>query len=123
MMESGKKTILIIEDNKTNMFVFKEALEKYTNYNILTACNGKDGIKILKEKLPDLLILDIFLPDSDGFEINSMIKDSPELAKIKVLAVSAIKQAKEIIIKDFEYFMEKPTDIGMFLVKVKELLR
>ena len=124
-MESNKrKKILVIEDNATNMFLFKELLETNKTYKVLCAYNGKSGIKLLKENMPDLLILDMLLPDTTGFEIREAMMQDPKLKKIKILAVSASatgnaqKRAKE----EFEYFMEKPVDIKKFLETVDALI-
>jgi len=62
--------ILAIDDNETNLFLIKKILYHYlSDCNILTALSGKEGIKIAKEKLPDTILLDICMPEMDGFEV------------------------------------------------------
>ena len=123
-MESEKKTILIIEDNEINMFLFQEILELEGHYNLLSACTGKDGIKLLMEHKPELLILDIALPDVGPLEIRDLVKDTPELAKTKILAITASLTQKQKVGfgNEFVHFMKKPIDIKEFAEKVKELL-
>ena len=123
-MRQDKKAILIIEDNKTNMLLFKEMLELDGRYNVLTAYNGKDGLELIKKTPPDLLILDIFLPDIGGIEIKNIIREDSELTKVIILAVSAsvTKEEKERFSKEFIHFMEKPIDVKTFLKEIARLL-
>ena len=123
-MKPKEKTILIIEDNETNMFLFKETLGMAGFHNILCADNGWDGIQLLFKNQPDLLILDVALPDMTTAEVQSEIKKHPESNKIKILVVTAslTKKQKEKFSKEFIHFMLKPINIEKFTEKVKQLL-
>lgn len=67
MATNKRQTILIVDDNATNLRVAVDNL-KVENYEILTARNGEDGIKRAELARPDLILLDVHMPDIDGFE-------------------------------------------------------
>ncbi|KKR04079.1 MAG: Response regulator receiver protein [Parcubacteria group bacterium GW2011_GWF2_39_13b] len=89
------KKILIIEDEEILLNILKKKLidEKY---EVLTALDGEEGLQIMKEKKPDLILLDILMPKKNGFEVmEEMIKD-PELKNIPIIIVSNSGQPVEL---------------------------
>ena len=92
--------------------------------NVSFAYNGEDGIQLLLKKLPDLLILDIALPDIATTEIRKVIKKHTKLAKTKIFVVTAslTKKQREEFSREFIDFMLKPINIEKFTEKVKQLL-
>jgi len=89
------KTILVIEDDKflRELIVRKLSDEKF---EVLEAVDGEEGIKKIKEKKPDLVLLDLVLPGIDGFKVLSKIKENPNLASIPVIILSNLGQKEEI---------------------------
>jgi two-component system cell cycle response regulator DivK len=81
-------TILYIEDNPQNMRLVRKMLH-VGGYNILEAVDGLTGLDIAAEKVPDLILMDINLPDIDGIEATARIKADPQLAHIPVIALTA----------------------------------
>jgi len=88
MVEHAQETILIIEDNPVNLhmlcFILKEQ-----GYAIIEAVNGRNGLKMAAEQRPDLILLDIMMPDMDGYEVCRKLKADPDICLIPVLMVSA----------------------------------
>jgi len=95
-----KSKILIVEDNNENSLLIQSILEK-TYVSIIETNNGTEAIKLSIEHLPDLILLDIVLPDTDGFEVCKKLKDNKLTRKIPVIFVSAIND-EAFKIKGFE---------------------
>lgn len=89
------KTILIIEDDKFLRELIVRKLIK-EGYETLEAVDGEEGIKKVKEKNPDLVLLDLILPGIDGFEVLARMKDDPILASIPVVILSNLGQKEEV---------------------------
>lgn len=82
------KTILYIEDNPDNRLLVKRIIEA-EGYRFLEAENGEDGVKQAGIFVPDLILLDINLPDIDGYEVTRRLRANPVLKDIPILAVTA----------------------------------
>jgi two-component system, cell cycle response regulator DivK len=80
--------ILYIEDNPQNMRLVRKILV-HAGYEVLEAENGVSGLMIAEETLPDLILLDVNLPDIDGLELAGRIKNTPALQAIPVIALTA----------------------------------
>jgi two-component system, cell cycle response regulator len=118
------KTILLVEDNDLNMKLFKTLLEM-GRYNVLCAENGKTGIDLAVEYTPDLILMDIQLPDMDGITATSHIKSNPKTQQIPVVALTAyaMDKDKEIIMNaGFVGYITKPIDTKDFLPMVSRHL-
>lgn len=107
------KRVLIVEDNEQNRILMRTLL-KHLNCEILEAKDGKEGIKISKEQKPDLIFMDIQMPELDGLEATKILKNDPETKDIKIIIVTsyAMKRDKE---KAFEVgvddYISKPINI------------
>src|SRR5687767_2865697 len=80
--------ILIVEDNEKNMKLVRDVLQ-FKGYQTVEAVNGSDGVRLAKERKPDLVLMDIQLPDIDGITALGQIRADPATQKIPVIAVSA----------------------------------
>ena len=118
--------ILIIDDDKSILSFLKERL-MYEGFNVLTAINGKEGMKLFNENRVDLVITDIIMPDKDGFE--TIIELKRICPDIKIIALSGmglgmiepcLKTAK---FTGAEYALAKPFEISNLLTAVHELLK
>ncbi|PIY97011.1 MAG: response regulator [Candidatus Kerfeldbacteria bacterium CG_4_10_14_0_8_um_filter_42_10] len=91
----SKKKILLVEDDSflAGMYVSKLNLE---DFKVSLADNGEDGLKLAQEQLPDLVLLDILLPQMDGFEVLKRLKDDPKTAKIPVILLTNLGQKKDV---------------------------
>ena len=118
------KTVLIVEDNELNMKLFRDLLEIH-GYQTLEARTGSEALDALKENHPDLILMDIQLPEVSGLEVTREIKNSPDLADIPVIAVTAfaMKGDEERIREGgCEDYIAKPISVATFLEKVKRYL-
>lgn len=89
------KKILVVDDNKTNLKILKLILSK-KDYEIVLESNSVAVLETVKNQKPDLILLDITMPDVDGYEICSFLKSEPDLKDIPIIFVSALSSAENI---------------------------
>ena len=118
------KTVLIVEDNELNMKLFRDLLEAH-GYQTLEARTGPEALKLAAEHIPDLILMDIQLPEFSGLEVTQKIKSNEQLTDIPVIAVTAfaMKGDEERIRQGgCEDYIAKPISVVSFLEKVKRYL-
>ncbi len=119
-----KKKILIIEDNEQNIYLLTFLLEK-EGYEILQAKNGKDGLEIAARDNPDLILLDIQLPEMDGHEVARRLKSETLTLSIPVIAVTSYAMPgdeESIKSSGCEGYIEKPINPDTFVDQIKPFL-
>ena len=115
------KTVLVVEDNELNMKLFHDLLEA-KGYNIVQTRNGLEAIDLAREHRPDLILMDIQLPEVSGLEVTKWIKEDDDLRSIPVIAVTAfaMKGDEERIRQGgCEAYLSKPISVTKFLDTVK----
>lgn len=118
------KKILVVEDNKKNRILIRDVL-RYYGYEVIEAENGAEGVKMAKEHLPDLILLDIQMPVMDGFKALKILKDMPETRNIKVIALTSFAMAgdrEKILHAGFDDYLSKPVDTRKLPLTVKQYL-
>ncbi|MBP2304559.1 response regulator [Azospirillum melinis] len=118
------KTVLIVEDNELNMKLFHDLLEAH-GYGTLQTREGMEAMRLARLHRPDLILMDIQLPEVSGLEVTRWIKDDPELKSIPVVAVTAfaMKGDEEKIRQGgCEDYVAKPISVVKFLETVKKFL-
>ena len=117
-------TILIVEDNEKNMKLVRDIL-RHQGHSTLEAVTGTDGVRLAREARPDLVLMDIQLPDIDGIEALGQIRADAALDAVPVLAVSASvmpDDQQKIISSGFDAFITKPINLKQFQDTVKRFL-
>ncbi|WP_290771999.1 response regulator [Anaerofustis sp.] len=120
-----EKSILIVDDVEMNRAILKHMLSD--DFNIYEAERGKEAIDILNECYNDisLILLDIILPDIDGFEVLSFLKKDDKFKDISVFIISALEKDEDTLKKAYEMgvcgFISKPFDIGSIKETIKKL--
>lgn len=123
-MEPMTKTILIVEDNELNMKLFHDLLDAH-GYNVLETRNGMDALSIAREHRPDLIIMDIQLPEVSGLEVTKWIKDDDDLHNIPVVAVTAFAMKgdeERIRSGGCEAYIAKPISIPDFIETIRRFI-
>src|SRR5687767_11611632 len=118
------KTVLVVEDNELNMKLFHDLLEA-SGYKSLQTRNGLEAIDIAREHRPDLILMDIQLPEVSGLEVTKWIKEDDDLRAIPVIAVTAfaMKGDEERIRQGgCEAYISKPISVTSFLDTVRRFL-
>jgi len=119
-----RQKVLIVEDNELNMKLFNDLLMAH-GYDTLQTKDGNEALALARRHRPDLILMDIQLPEISGLEVTKMIKEDKELKLIPVIAVTAfaMKGDKEKM-RDggCEDYIAKPISIASFLQTVERFL-
>ena len=118
------KTVLIVEDNELNMKLFHDLLESQ-GYSTLQTREGLQALALARQHRPDLILMDIQLPEISGLEVTKWLKDDEELSHIPVIAVTAfaMKGDEERIRQGgCEAYISKPISVMHFLETVRKHL-
>ncbi|HEB79126.1 MAG TPA: response regulator [Rhodospirillales bacterium] len=118
------KTILIVEDNELNMKLFNDLLQAH-GFNTVQTKDGREALELAKKHHPDLILMDIQLPEISGLEVTKMIKADDNLKGIPVIAVTAfaMKGDEEKIREGgCEGYIAKPISVPIFLETVNKFL-
>jgi two-component system cell cycle response regulator DivK len=122
--DNAAKTVLVVEDNDLNMKLFHDLLEAH-GYQILQTKNGRDALRLAREHHPDLILMDIQLPEISGLEVTKLIKSDDSLRQIPVVAVTAfaMKGDEEKIREGgCEAYIAKPISVAHFIATVERFL-
>ena len=118
------RKILVVEDNEQNRILMRQIL-KYHGYALLEAADGAAGLAMAREHMPDLILLDLQMPVMGGFAVIQELRKTPELNKLKVIAVTsfAMKGDREkALAAGFDEYVTKPIDTRKFIEIVKSFL-
>ena len=118
------KTILIVEDNELNMKLFHDLLEAH-GYATLQTRNGIDAIALARKHRPDLIVMDIQLPEVSGLDITKWLKEDDNLRHIPIVAVTAfaMKGDEERIREGgCEAYVSKPISVSRFLDTIRQFV-
>ena len=118
------KKVMIVEDNELNMKLFNDLLEAQ-NYETIQTSNGLEALDLARAHRPDLILMDIQLPEVSGLEVTKWLKEDDDLARIPVIAVTAfaMKGDEERIRQGgCEAYISKPISVMRFLETVKSYL-
>ena len=121
----ANKTILVIEDNEVNMKLVKSLL-KMDQYKVLEAPDAETGMKLLQEKKPDLILMDIQLPGMDGLTATKIIKADPDMKDIPVVAFTSFAMdgdEKKAFKAGCVGYITKPLDTQNFLTTLEKFLK
>ena len=121
----AKARILVVEDSPTLQLWLKVRLE-YHGYTVIQALDGKAGLKMVKSEKPDVVLLDVMMPEMDGIEVCRRIKSDPEIKNIPVIFLSAKAQQKDIdegLAAGAEAYITKPYESDELLEEIEKFLK
>lgn len=124
MAETDPKLVLIVEDNDLNMKLFRDLLEAH-GYATIHTRDGKEVLDIARKRRPDLILMDIQLPEISGLEITRWLKGDEELRHIPVVAITAFAMKgdeEKMKIGGCEAYLAKPIAINTFITTIKQCL-
>lgn len=117
-------TVLVVDDEEGNAALVNFKLKR-AGFKVIEAGNGKLGIELARGTRPDLIVLDVMMPDMNGLETLSILKADCELRSIPVILLTAVGTEKDIL-RGFELgaddYITKPFNTNVFLARVKALL-
>ncbi len=117
--------IVYVEDNDDNVFMLQTRLELSEGYQVLVAANGNEGLALVAKERPDLVLMDLNLPDIDGWEVTRRLKADPVTADIPVIALTAHAMSgdrEKALAAGCDEFDTKPVDFERLLQKMRSLL-
>lgn len=120
-----KGRILIIEDNPQNMYLTSFILEK-SGYEVIQAETGLEGIDKAAAEQPDLILLDIQLPEMDGYETAGRLKQSDRTKDIPIVAVTShamVGDREKVLAAGCDGYLEKPIDPDTFVPTVSQFIK
>ena len=118
------KKVMIVEDNELNMKLFHDLLHTQ-NYETVETSNGLDAVELARQHMPDLILMDIQLPEVSGLDVTKWIKEDDALKMIPVIAITAfaMKGDEERIRQGgCEAYISKPISVSKFLETIRSYL-
>ncbi len=123
MAETASKKVLVVEDNELNMKLFCDLLDAF-GFEAVKSIDGLRAVEMAKEIHPDLIIMDIQLPEVSGLDLARWIKDDDVVGNIPILAVTAFamrQDEEDVKAAGCEAYMTKPIQMTPFIKMVEEL--
>jgi len=123
-MPSKKIKILVIDDEEDFSFFLKKNLERHECYDVITASDGREGIKKAKEAKPDLIFLDILMPEMSGFEVLDKLKEDKQTEPIPVIMLTGNSDddARAKVAHLTKDYIEKPAEIETIRASIEKAL-
>ena len=112
--------VLIVDDDTSTQDLIRRML-KTQNFRMAGALKGSSGLELAKSLKPDVILLDIYLPDQDGWKVLEQLKSDPELAETPVFIISVTEAEKEADLSGVQKFLHKPIDRETFLDAIREV--
>ena len=115
---------LLIEDNENNRYLLSLLLE-HAGFTVVSAVNGKSGLDMARLEAPDLILLDIQMPEMDGYQVAAILKSDPVLERIPIIGVSSFAMPgdrERAMRAGFAGYIEKPVDPEQFGQSVRAIL-
>ncbi len=118
------KTIMIVEDNELNMKLFNDLVQS-KGYQTIQTRNGMDALELAKNHQPDLILIDIQLPEVSGLTVTQWLKESEDTASIPVIAVTAFAMKgdeERILNSGCDGYIAKPISVPHFLATIEKYI-
>ena len=120
-----RRTLLYVEDNRANLMLVEQLVERRSDLSLLTAMNGELGVQLGRDHLPDVILLDINLPGMSGFDALKLLREDPLTAHIPVMALSANAVPRDIkngLEAGFFRYLTKPIRVPQFMEALDDAL-
>ena len=124
MQSFARKTVLIVEDNELNMKLFNDLVET-RGHTIVQTRSGIEAVDLARKHRPDLILMDIQLPEVSGLEVTQWLKDDEDLRQIPIVAVTAfaMKGDEEKMLQGgCEAYLSKPISVARFFETIDQFL-
>ncbi|MCP4194863.1 MAG: response regulator [Planctomycetaceae bacterium] len=124
-LESGKRKVLIVDDDEELVELLKDTFDRDGRFEIRTANNGFDAGMLVKEFRPDLVVLDVMLPDINGREVCVRVRSDSTLDEVKIICISGMVEADKVAdlkAAGANDFVQKPFAVDKLLERACELL-
>jgi len=121
--EESRATILIAEDHEDSREALRTLLDAF-GYRVELARNGREAVEVALSRQPDLVLMDVMMPEVDGFQATQTLRSTHGFRQVPILALTAMEGARERVLEaGCNDYIAKPIDVRSFLVKVETWLR
>jgi CheY-like chemotaxis protein len=123
-MEKAMKKILIVEENELNVDLLVQLLED--EYELITALDGAEAVKLAEQEIPDLILMDMAMPVMDGWEATRRIKAMENLREIPIIGLSSyamVGDAEKALEAGCDAYLTKPLDEELLFEKLNHFLK
>jgi len=124
-LESGKRKALVVDDDRDLVELLRDSLEADGRFDVRSANNGFDAGMMVKEYRPDVIILDVMLPDINGKEVCQRVRSDPSLDDVKILCISGMVEAdriQELRDAGANDFLQKPFEVETLIERACRML-
>ena len=124
-LESGKRKVLIVDDDEELVELLVDVFERDRRFALKTANNGFDAGMLVKEFRPDLVVLDVMLPDINGKEVCQRVRSDSSLDEVQIICISGMVEADKVAdlkLSGANDFMQKPFAVEKLIERACELL-
>ena len=124
-LESGKRKVLLVDDDAELVELINKVLEEDGRFEVRIASNGFDAGMMVKEYRPDLIVLDVMLPDINGKEVCHRVRADPTLEDVRILCISGMVEddkIQELRLAGADFFLHKPFEVEKMIDRMCELL-
>ncbi|SFH86852.1 response regulator [Planctomicrobium piriforme] len=124
-LESGKRKALVVDDDRDLVDLLRDSLESDGRFEVRSANNGFDAGMMVKEYRPDIIVLDVMLPDINGKEVCQRVRSDPSLDDVKILCISGMVEAEKVQeLRDAgaNDFLQKPFEIETLIQRACKML-
>lgn len=121
----GPAKVLVVDDNEPNLELLQAYLEEL-ECETIPARSGAEALELVRRERPDLILLDVMMPEMSGFEVCKRLKNDPATAKIPIIMVTALTELGDIergIDSGTDDFLSKPINKGELLTRVRTMLK
>jgi two-component system alkaline phosphatase synthesis response regulator PhoP len=122
--KADKVKILIVDDEPNIVQTLQDRLEM-NDFNVVTACNGKEGLDMAIQETPDVVLLDVIMPVMDGLEMLEALRKEPTCQDVSVVMLTARSQTQDIARANacgIEDYIVKPFDLSELLEKIESIV-
>jgi len=124
-LDSGRRKVLVVDDDEDLVELIVDALERDGRFEIRSVNNGFQAGMMIKEFRPDLIVLDVMLPDINGKEVCTLVRSQKAMDDVRIICISGMVEAdkvQELRDAGANDFMQKPFDVDMLITRVCQLL-
>ena len=125
IQKSSSRKILVVEDNQDNRELVVKVL-KINGYKVIEAVDGEEAIEKTKTENPDLILMDLFIPKIDGYEVTTRLKTDRDLRRIPIIALTAHAMKGDMekaLAAGCDYYIPKPIDVRELPNQIKNFLK
>ncbi|MFK8007128.1 MAG: ATP-binding protein [Saprospiraceae bacterium] len=122
LWKPSDKTVLVVDDEPSIRSLLRQEISE-VGYQIKEAVNGKEALKSIRHEKPDLVVLDVMMPEMNGFDVAAILKNDPGTQDIPIVIVSIVDDQQRFNRLGIDRYLTKPIDIGLLLKEIDTLIK